>query len=257
MIDAHTHLYSNQYNSDLKEVIERAGKRLTAVIISAVDFESLGKSLEIRRQYQDFIYVTAGIHPRKTAEMSMEKLKQLLKNIDRIQSEIVALGEVGPDFYHIHDPRQQQRQLQVLDEVLFHAEKRGLPLVVHARQAESAALELLSRSRIPVMFHCFTGSKQIARKITSHGFYISFSAILLAHPELQEAATAIPAELILTETDSPALSPLPGQSRNEPVLVEKVVTCLARLLKCTAEQISDITDKNARKFYGLPSQPEI
>ena len=255
MIDAHTHLYSDRYNHDLKDVIHRAGKSLTAVIISAVDLESLQKSLEIRRQYRNFIYVTAGIHPRKTTTMSMEELKRLLKKIDRVQSEIVALGEVGPDFYYIQDPRQQRRQLQVLDEVLFHAEQRKLPLVVHARQAESAALKLLSRSRVPVMFHCFTGSKQIAKKITSHGFYISFSAILLANPELQTVATAIPAELILTETDSPALSPMPDQTRNEPAFVEKVVTCLASLLKCTVDKVSDITDNNARKFYGLPQKP--
>jgi TatD DNase family protein len=255
MIDAHTHLYSDKYDKDLESVINRARKRLTAVIISAVDSESLQKSLDIRHQHQDFIYVTAGIHPRTTAEINHEDLKQLLNTIDRVRRDIVALGEGGPDFYHIRNSRQQQRQLQVLNEFLVHAEKWGLPLVVHAREAESAALDVLSQSKTAVMFHCFAGSKQMARKITDHGFYISFSAILLTSPELQETAASIPQELILTETDSPALSPLPDQTRNEPVFVEKIVSCLAKQLKCTLKLAAKITEENAIRFYGLPNHP--
>jgi TatD DNase family protein len=93
----------------------------------------------------------------------------------------------------------------------------------------------------------------MARKITDHGFYISFSAILLASPELKETAASIPQELILTETDSPALSPLPDQTRNEPVFVEKIVSCLAKQLKCAPELAAKITEENARRFYGLPN----
>jgi len=256
MIDAHTHLYSEKYDSDLEQVIKRARKKLAAVIISSIDSESLQKSLAIKHQFQDFIYVTAGIHPRKTAQIGNDELKKLMNTIGQAKSDIVALGEGGPDFYHIRDPRQQQRQLQVLNELLVHAEKWKLPLVVHARQAESAALDVLSQSKTAVMFHCFAGSKQLARKITDHGFYISFSAILLANPELQETAASIPQELILTETDSPALSPLPDQTRNEPAFVEKIVACLAQQLKCAPEQAAKITEENARRFYGLPRRPK-
>lgn len=252
MIDAHCHLYSNKYDEDLEAVIHRARKRLSAVITSAVDDESLKKSLALRQQHSDFIYVTAGIHPRKTAALSDKKLQQFWDTVERIRSNIVAVGEIGPDFHRTRNKKQQHRQLHLLEQALALAETWRLPLVVHARRAEAPALEILSSSRVPVMFHCFTGSGGVARKISAKGFFISFSAILLFNSELQGVATKIPTELILTETDSPALSPQPGQTRNEPVFVEKVVSFLANLRKCPPEKIAEITEINARKFFRLP-----
>lgn len=252
MIDAHCHLYSNKFDEDLEAVIRRARKQLSAVIISAVDHESLKKSLTIRQRHPDFIYVTAGIHPRKTVEWSDDQLHQLWVAVERIRSDIVAVGEIGPDFHHTRNKKQRHRQLQLLEKALAHAETWHLPLVVHARRAEAHALEILSSSRVPVMFHCFTGSGEIARKISDKGFFVSFSAILLFNSELQEVATKIPVELILTETDSPALSPQPGQNRNEPVFVEKVVSCLADLMKCPPEKMAEMTEANARRFFKLP-----
>ncbi|UCD33546.1 MAG: TatD family hydrolase, partial [Desulfobacterales bacterium] len=96
MIDAHTHLYSDKYYSDLEWVIKRARKKLTAVIISAVDSESLRKSLAIKHKFQDFVYVTAGVHPKKAAQIENEELKQMLNTFGRAKSDIVALGEGGP-----------------------------------------------------------------------------------------------------------------------------------------------------------------
>jgi TatD DNase family protein len=252
VIDAHCHLYSDKYNHDLEKVIQYARERLAAIVVSAVDSESLGKSLAIRRRHPDFIYVTAGIHPRKTAEIGDEERRQFWHAVGRVRSEIVAVGEVGPDFHHTRDAQRQLRQLLVLEEALAHAEQWNLPLVVHARQAEEAALEVLSRSRVPVMFHCFAGSSQIAKEIAARGFYLSFSALLLAYPELKEAVKEVPLERILTETDSPALSPRPRQTRNEPAFLETIVTHLAKLLQCSPEKAAEITESNARRFYRLP-----
>ena len=257
MIDAHTHLYSDKYRKDLDLVIQRARKLLEAVVISAVDAESLEKSLVIRRQYPDFIYVTAGIHPRKAAVLSDKDRMHLWQAIGRLRHKIVAVGEVGPDFHHIKDKRRQQQQLAVLEEALNQAEEWNLPLVVHARGAEAAALEVLASSRTPVMFHCFAGSKKMALKVAAQGFYLSFSAILLFKTELQKAVTRIPAEQIITETDSPALSPRRGHPRNEPAYVETIVLRLAKLLNYSPQTTAEITAANARRFYRLPGRSEV
>jgi len=251
VIDAHTHLYSDEYRHDLAQVIRRARSILKGVVISAVDIDSLEQSLAIRRRHPDFIYVTAGIHPRKTAALLAEDRQQLWEAIDRVRPDIVALGEIGPDFHYIRNRREQQRQLAVLEEALDRAEAWNLPLVVHARRAEAAALEVLSRSKVPVMFHCFAGSRQVAEKITACGFYLSLSAILLFNAELQDAVKGIPIEQILTETDSPALSPKRGLLRNEPAYVEMIVLHLAKLLKFPPHRIAEITSANTRRFYGL------
>ncbi|MCG6918077.1 MAG: TatD family hydrolase [Deltaproteobacteria bacterium] len=251
MIDAHCHLYSGKYDHDLPEVIHRAQEKLQAVIISAVDLESLKKSLAIRRKYHDFIYLTAGVHPRNAAKLNNDELSEIWQAIRNVEEEIVAVGEVGPDFYHIKDPRLRQRQLSVLEDAMAQAVAMDLPLVIHARQAEKAALEVVSRCPTPVLFHCFAGTRQMARKITDHGFYLSFSAILLFSSELQRTATEIPLELILTETDSPALSPRRSQQRNEPAFLETIVSRLASLFDYPVDRMGSITAANAIRFYGL------
>jgi TatD DNase family protein len=254
VIDAHCHLYSNKYDSDLDLVIQRARQRLEAVVISAVDLDSLHKSLAIRRRYPDFIHVTAGVHPRKSAALEDEELRRWWRITGDVAGEIVAVGEVGPDFHHVGDPRLRARQLRVLESALDHAEALGLPLVIHARRAEEPALKVVSRSQVPVLFHCFSGSKQAARGIVAHGFYVSFSALLLTAAGLQEIAREIPAELILTETDSPALCPLRDRTRNEPAFVEMVVSCLAKLLQYQPTQMAALTAANARRFYRLAAR---
>jgi TatD DNase family protein len=251
MIDAHCHLYSDKYQHDLHEVIQRAQEKLQGVVISAVDQESLRKSLAIRRKYPDFIKVTAGIHPRSAAKLRKEELTALWQAIRTVKEEIVALGEVGPDFYHVKDYRLRQQQLSVLEDGMALAEAMNLPLVIHARQAEKAALEVVARCTTNVLFHCFAGTRQMAREITAHGFYLSFSAILLVSPELQRAAAEVPLELILTETDSPALSPRRSQPRNEPAFLENIVSRLASLFDYPVEKVGSITATNAGRFYGL------
>jgi TatD DNase family protein len=138
---------------------------------------------------------------------------------------------------------------------MVQAQTLSLPLVIHARQAEEAALEVVSRCRMPVLFHCFSGTRQMARKICSFGFYLSFSAILLFNTELQKAAADVPLELILTETDSPALSPRRNQRRNEPAFLETIVYRLARLRNYPPKKVASITATNARKFYRLAARP--
>jgi TatD DNase family protein len=251
MIDAHCHLYSDKYDRDLDQVIQRARKHLEGVVISAVDPESLRKSLTIRRQHTDFIHVTAGVHPRTAATLKNKELAQRWRTIMKVKEEIVAIGEVGPDFHRTKDPRLRQRQLMVLEEAMTQAENFNLPLVIHARQAEAAALEIVSGCSTPVLFHCFAGSRQVARQITRFGFYLSFSAILLFSSELQKIAAEVPLELILTETDSPALSPRRDRRRNEPAFLESIVSRLAELRRRPQEEIAAITATNARRFYGL------
>ena len=230
-------------------MIGRARKRLTAVVVAATDAESLRKSLALRRRYPDFIHVTAGVYPRRAAEIGDEELKELWQAITEARSELVALGEVGPDFHHTGDPRDHRRQLDILEQFMAQAEAWSLPLVVHARQAEAAALEVLAGHKGSVLIHCFAGERDIARRMTAHGFFLSFSPILVVNTGLQEVARQVPVELILTETDSPSLSPRPDRPRNEPAFVEMVVSKLAKLLQYRLDEMAAITAASARTFY--------
>jgi TatD DNase family protein len=251
VIDAHCHLASERFDPDRGQVIARAHERLSAVVVAATDPESLRKSLVFHQQHPDFIYVTAGVHPRRAAQLSDAELEDLWQAVADAREELVALGEVGPDFHHSSEPREHRRQLDLLEQFMARATAWSLPLVVHARKAEAAALEILGGHRGPVLIHCFTGDRDIARKMTARGFFLSFSPILLGSAALQEVARQVPVELILTETDSPALAPRRDQSRSEPVFVEVVVSRLAKLLEYSLDKMAALTAANARRFYRL------
>jgi len=251
VIDAHCHLASAKFDPDRDRVIARARARLGAVVVSATDPDSLRKSLALRRRHRDFIYVTAGVYPRRAAEFGNDELEELWEAIGSARTELVALGEAGPDFHHTRDPRDHRRQFAVLERFMAQAEAWSLPLVIHARKAEAAALEVLAGHGGPVLVHCYAGDRDTARKIAARGFYLSFSSILIGNTELEAAARELPPELILTETDSPALSPRPDQPRNEPAFVEVVVSHLAKLLQCAPDEMAAITAANARRFYRL------
>jgi TatD DNase family protein len=251
VIDAHCHLASDKFDRDRERVIARARGRLGAVVVSATDRDSLRKSLSLRRRHPDFIYVTAGVYPRRSAELGNDELEKLWEAIGAARGELVALGEVGPDFHHTRDPRDHRRQFAVLERFMAQAEAWSLPLVIHARKAEAAVLEVLVGHAGPVLVHCYGGNRESARKIAARGFYLSFSPILLRNAELGKVAQEVPLELILTETDSPALSPRPDQPRNEPAFVEVVVSHLAKLLQCAPDEMAAITAANARRFYRL------
>jgi TatD DNase family protein len=251
VIDAHCHLASDKFDPDRERVIARARDRLGAVVVSATDPDSLRKSLALRRRHPDFIYVSAGVYPRRSAELGNDELEELWGAIGAARTELVALGEVGPDFHHTRDPRDHRRQFAVLERFMAQAEAWSLPLVIHARKAEAAALEALAGHAGPVLVHCYAGGRETARKIAARGFYLSFSPILLRNRELENVAREMPRELILTETDSPALSPRRDQPRNEPAFVEVVVSHLAKLLQCMPDEMAAMTAANARRFYRL------
>ena len=251
MIDAHCHLASDKFDLDRDRVIARARERLSAVVVSATDRESLRKSLALRGRYPDFVHVSAGVYPRRAADLETAELEELWEAIDAARTELVALGEVGPDFHHARDPRDHRRQLAVLQRFVAQAEAWSLPLVIHARKAEAAALEVLAGHRGPVLVHCYGGDRETAKRIAAQGFYLSFSPILLGNAELEEVAREVSLELILTETDSPALSPRPDQPRSEPAFVEMVVSHLAKLLQCAPDEMAAITAANARRFYRI------
>jgi TatD DNase family protein len=170
VIDAHCHLASDKFDRDRERVIARARGRLGAVVVSATDRDSLRKSLSLRRRHPDFIYVTAGVYPRRSAEIGNDELEKLWEAIGAARGELVALGEVGPDFHHTRDPRDHRRQFAVLERFMAQAEAWSLPLVIHARKAEAAVLEVLAGHAGPVLVHCYGGNRETARKIAARGF---------------------------------------------------------------------------------------
>jgi len=258
-IDSHAHVDSERYSEDRAEVIARARDGGVELILNIcngdIEKGSLEAGLKLADQYE-FIYAAVGVHPHE-AKLYSDSLEQKLIDMSN-HPRILAWGEVGLDYHYDHSPRDIQRQ--VFTRQLKLAHERGLPVIVHSREAEEDTIRILreewGRDNRGGILHCFTGSLKMAEDAINLGFLISFSGVITFKnaQQLRDVAAALPMEKILIETDCPLLAPEPYRGRrNEPVRVREVARQIGALHGLSTEEAGQITADNFRRFFGLYS----
>lgn len=251
-IDSHCHLDFKQFNKDRNEVIERARRSgVVQMINSGVDFSTNLRTLELAESF-DFIYPTLGLSPNSLDSLTDGDLNRLLEQIRENQKKAVGIGEAGLDFYRCKDTAARERQFRVFGQVIELAKSAGLPLVIHSRDAEQKALELV-KDLEKVVFHCYSGSLGTMKEAVDRGFYISLATNLCRSSLHQILARNVSLDHLLIETDSPFLSPRSG--RNEPAYVTDSINLIAKIRGLPPSDIARITGDNARRIYGLPAPP--
>jgi TatD DNase family protein len=257
LIDSHCHLnydYAPKTNDDLIREAQAAG--IVALVTVGVDLPSIPLMVAISERHPH-VYHTVGVHPHEAstiADGDLTKLEQAAAH-----PKCRAIGEIGLDYHYDHSPRDIQRQQ--LDQQLELALRVGLPVVIHARDAEADLLEALTRyakrvptGSIPGVIHCFSGTQTFGQACLDIGFYISFSGILTfkTAEDLRVAAKAFPLDRILVETDSPYLAPIPHRGRKcEPSMVRLTAQKLAEVKGLTLEEVAKATSANTRKVFGI------
>ena len=256
IIDTHAHLDVADYNEDREVVIQRARENGVQYMLNiGCDIESSYRSKELAEQY-DFIYATAGIHPHDVKSIDKDtysNLKQLL-----LHPKVIALGEIGLDFFKNYSPYDLQRthfhkQIQLACEM-------NKPIIIHSRDAKEDIIHILSEfyPKDPTahsgIFHCFSGDQELADKALEMGFYISFSgSITFKKAEaLREVAKTIPADRLFVETDCPYLTPVPHRGkRNEPSYVNFTTEKLAEIRGLKIEDIQRTITLNFFELFGI------
>jgi len=255
-VDSHCHLDDARFDADREEVIHRAhgaGVRYLLTVSGGSGPDDLASGVPIAARY-DWIYTTAGIHPHEAKgaeERHFEMLRQAAS-----EEKVVAIGEIGLDYFYDHSPRETQQR--VLIRQLEIAREVNLPVVIHCRDAWDDLREVITRhwasSGLGGILHCFTGSRKEAFKFLDWGFMISFAGNVTFKKaeELRAVATEIPLDRLLTETDSPYLAPVPNRGkRNEPAFVLDVARQLADLRGMSPENLGALAGRNFLKFLGL------
>ncbi len=255
-IDTHCHLEMDQFDADREAVIKRAfDKGFSALITIASDPASNPLALEIARAH-DNIYCTVGVHPHE-ARLVDDKM---LADIRRWAADpkVVAIGETGLDFHYDNSPRDVQRE--VFREHLKIARETGLPVVIHVREAEQDALKIMSEEGVTHgVLHCFSGSQVLFEYAVQMGLHMSIAGPVTFKKalELKDAASRIPDDLLLLETDAPYLSPVPMRGkRNEPSYLLHTASEVAGLRGVTLEDVARITTLNARRLFGIGELPQ-
>ena len=248
-IDTHSHIYYDKYEDDLDEVINRAqDNNIKNIICVGVDLLSSKKSIKLAESY-DLIYATAGYHPHESKDASsnyLNDLEQLLKH-----KKVVALGEIGLDYYYNHS--QVETQLRVFTEQIDLAKGLDMPIIIHNRLADKDLYKTLNNSGIKKgVIHCFSSNLEFAEKIINLGLHISFTGLITFSDDTKEVIKEIPLEKIMIETDSPYLTPNPHRGkRNEHYMVKYVAEKIAEIKNMNLKTVGDITTKTAQKFFGI------
>ncbi|MBI2082744.1 MAG: TatD family hydrolase [Deltaproteobacteria bacterium] len=254
MIDSHAHIHFDDFKGEIPQVIERARQAGVETIINVgTDLESSRQALEIGRNYSG-IYVAIGFHPHEAAKVTREDLAAL--KLLAADQKVVAIGEIGLDYYYEHSPR--EAQLRILREQVGLAHEAALPLIIHCRDAFQDCFAIMDEEegwKRGGVFHCFTGDWGIAQKILKKGFYLSFSGILTFKKSgnLREVAEKAPLEKILVETDCPYLAPEPHRGkRNEPAYVQLVAQRLAEIRGVSLSVIDEAVTRNLGELFRIP-----
>jgi len=266
LIDTHCHLDFKDFDPDRDEVIQRAKAAGIGTIINVgSSLEGSKRAVELSEKH-DFIYASVGVHPHDAGSVTKAVFKEL--RALALSKKVVAVGEVGLDYYRNLSP--QDIQKKVFKEFISFSRELGLPLIFHSREAHHDLLDILKKefstssrtSKIRGVMHCFSGDPQFLRECLDAGLCISFTGNITFKnaDRLRELARDVPLERILLETDAPFLAPQVYRGRrNEPAYITFLAKELSGIYSLPVEDIARTTTHNANELFGLniPEEPKI
>ena len=251
MIDTHCHLDGEEFQDDLEAVIARAREAgVEAIGVPGIDLKSCNTIMELCHRYPSFCFPMLGLHPEEVRD----DWKEVLNAIAPMLSEVIAIGEVGLDFYWSRG--YEEYQLQAFEEQVRWSVEMRLPLMIHCRKAQNELVNILKRYKDDLpggVFHCFTGNTieaqellQFERFVLGIGGVLTFKKSKLPETLME----AVPLERIVLETDAPYMAPVPmrGQ-RNEPAFVAYVMRKLAEVYGVSEETVDRVTTANVQHIF--------
>nr|WP_303243853.1 TatD family hydrolase [uncultured Cellulosilyticum sp.] len=249
--DSHAHYDDERFDEDRFELIESIHERGVGYIVNAAaDMPSCYTSLALAHKYP-FIYCSIGVHPHDAKSLDDEKLAELKKLAG--EDKVVAIGEIGLDYYYDSSPRDEQRKW--FKAQLALAKELDLPVIIHSREACQETFDTIMASGVKEgVIHCFSGSSELAKEYVKRGFYIGVGGSLTFKNARKavEVVETIGLEHILIETDAPYMTPVPHRGkRNDSSYLEHVVEKIAEIKGISAEEVSEITCQNAKKLFRI------
>lgn len=256
LVDSHCHLDFQELNKNLSDIIKSANDNDIAYLQTiCTKISNFNNVVKIAESYKN-IFCSVGIHPNEIAQEKICSTKQLVDYTKH--PKVISIGETGLDYYYKNSPKIMQ-----LDSLFTHiaaSQETGLPLIIHTRDADHDTYNILYKTQkekpYPALIHCFTASRDFAKKVLDLGLYISFSGIVTFKnaTNLQEIARLVPLDRMLVETDSPYLAPVPKRGKtNQPSYVKHTAEFLANLLNIEFGEFSEITTNN---FFTLFSKAQ-
>lgn len=224
IIDTHCHPQDRKYDADRDEVIRRALDAGVGMVCVGVDLESSRQAIELSEQYEG-VYASVGLHPNDNLDESYDE-REYAKLAEHPR--VVAIGEIGLDYYRTTDPGKRLFQKERFERQLALARRLSKPVIIHCRDAHEDMLAMIGDG--PGVIHSFNGNVEQAARYIEKGWHLGLNAIVTYAPEYHAMVKSIPKERILLETDAPYLAPAPHRGkRNEPVYIKETAEAIAKV----------------------------
>lgn len=260
MIDTHCHIDEEAFDADREEVIARQQQSgVEAMIVPGVNAASIKTVLDVCHAHPGYCYPALGLHPEDVKADWQEQLAVIEQAIRAHKDELVAIGEIGLDYYW--DKTYKTEQQEVLRRQLLLARELDLPVILHNREATEDILSIVkeivnrpsSNRQLKGVFHCFNGSRETVEEILKMGFYIGIGGVLtFKNSKLAEKLDVVPMDRLLLETDAPYMAPVPHRGeRNESRFMIHVAERLAQVYNCTLETVIMATNSNAKQLFKI------
>ncbi len=253
IFDSHAHYDDERYNEDRDELLNRLqNEGVEFILNSGVNMKTTMYSIKMAEKYE-FVYASIGYHPHEVSHMKESDLLRLEKLAEH--KKVVAIGEIGLDYYYEHSPKEVQRKW--FDEQLKLAKRLSLPVIIHSREAAEETFEIIKRNYYEGMsgvVHCYSGSIEMAKEYIKLGFVIGVGGVVTYKNarKLVEVVDGIDIEHILIETDCPYLTPEPYRGRrNDSSMLTYVVEKIADIKHMDKDEVIAETNKNAKKLFNI------
>lgn len=248
-IDTHCHLSKEDYSS-IDEVVQDAySANVKKLIISGCDKESIEESIIIAGKYEN-VYLALGYHPSEANIITKQDIERL-EDIVKSNKKVIAIGEIGLDYHWEKDNKETQKSL--FKSMLNLAKKYSLPVVIHSRDAFQDTYDILKESKVKGVIHCFSGNIENAKMYISLGFKLGIGGVLtFKNSKLKDVLKELELSNIVTETDSPYLTPEPYRGKkNEPKYVKEIISKISEIKEMDIESVEKIIEQNVKDTFGI------
>lgn len=256
LFDTHAHYDDEQFDADRDELLSSMPQNNVGLIVnSCAAIEDIPTVTTIAEKYP-FVYATAGVHPSDCGELTSSDLDIIEKAA--ANEKIRAIGEIGLDYYYDDVPKDVQKKWFELQAQLAKALK--MPVVIHDRDAHRDTLDILRAVDVRStggVFHCYSGSAEMAREVLDMGMYIAFGGVLTFKNAVRavDAAKYVPLDRIVLETDSPYLAPVPNRGkRNSSLFIHFVAERLAEIKNISVDEVERVTFENGKKLFNIEEE---
>lgn len=252
MIDSHCHLEFGDFDGEREKIIKTAKQRIKGIVNSSAELELVRKVLDLHENHPNFVFPSLGLHPKRVVGASEGELEEFKKIIRENEEEVVAIGEVGLDYYHVKEENKREKCKDVFYDFVELSNSLDLPLVIHSRDSLKDALEILEEKEGGVIIHCFAGDMEDLRNCLDRDYYLSFGGIIFRNEEkYRSILKETPLDNLLLETDAPFLAKK-KEKRAEPWLIREIGEKIAQIKETEFSKVWRKAGENAKQVFNLP-----